>query len=366
MKADVLIVGGGLSGLCAAYRLAQQGIPFRLLEARDRLGGRILSTSSGGLDLGPSWFWPGQRQISSLITELGLEQGIYPQVSEGLSIMEYDDGSSQGILQRSLGGASMAGSNRMDGGMGQLIISLLKALPDESVQIDSSVQHVLHTASGVTVSATRSGVEQQLSADHVILALPPRVVADSISFEPGLPSKDRQLLTKIPTWMAAQAKFVAEYADTFWQHDGLSGDGFSQLGPLTEIHDASPRNGGNAALFGFVGIPAEQRLGQERLLKQTAIAQLTRLFGEAASQPIAVHLQDWAFDPCTATALDRDPQVSRPHRRESLTSEWENRVIWAGSETAGLTDHSNGYLEGAVESGNRAAAMLIKLMAARK
>ncbi|ASJ76809.1 flavin monoamine oxidase family protein [Granulosicoccus antarcticus] len=358
MKPVVLIVGGGLSGLCAAYRLTLQGIPFRLLEARDRLGGRIHSAPTGALDLGPSWFWPGQRQIASLIAELGLEQSIYPQVSEGLSIMEYGDGS----LQKSLGGASMAGSNRIDGGMKQLIDSLVSVLPGDSLQINSNVQHLVQTPEGVTVRVKQSGIEQEMQAAHLILALPPRVVADSITFEPGLPSKDRQLLAKIPTWMAAQAKFVAEYSEPFWQEQGLSGDGFSQLGPLTEIHDASPRTGGNSALFGFVGIPAEQRPGQEQALKQAGVAQLARMFGEAASQPIAVHLKDWAFDAQTATALDRDPVVPRSHGRPTLMSEWDNRLIWAGSETAGLTDHSNGYLEGAVESGNRAAALIIKLM----
>jgi monoamine oxidase len=43
MQTDVLIVGGGLSGLCVAHLLSVAGIDFRLIEARNRLGGRILS-----------------------------------------------------------------------------------------------------------------------------------------------------------------------------------------------------------------------------------------------------------------------------------------------------------------------------------
>lgn len=79
MKSPVLIVGGGLAGLTAARHLHQFGIAFLLLEARDRLGGLILSAdatgqvSDDGFDLGPSWFWPGmQSAMSYLVDELAL------------------------------------------------------------------------------------------------------------------------------------------------------------------------------------------------------------------------------------------------------------------------------------------------------
>ena len=79
MNRSVLIVGGGLAGLTAARLLHQAGIGFLLLEARDRLGGRILSSdasgqaSDDGFDLGPSWFWPGmQPAMGNLVSDLGL------------------------------------------------------------------------------------------------------------------------------------------------------------------------------------------------------------------------------------------------------------------------------------------------------
>ncbi|MEQ1848630.1 MAG: NAD(P)-binding protein, partial [Nitrospira sp.] len=79
IQTSVAIVGGGLAGLYAARRLHTLGIGFQLFEARDRLGGRILSandsgqSSHDGFDLGPSWFWPGmQRGMAALVAELGL------------------------------------------------------------------------------------------------------------------------------------------------------------------------------------------------------------------------------------------------------------------------------------------------------
>ncbi len=357
-SAPIAIIGGGLSGLCSAYRLHQRGIAFQLFEARDRLGGRIFSTQPHGLDLGPSWFWPGQQQIASLIMELGLQAQVHAQASDGLSVMEYADGS----LQRSHGGASMAGSNRLAGGMKRIIDTLAGSLPAECIQTSNDVQHIARTADGISLGIRQFAAESTRPFSHVILALPPRVVSQRIRFQPELPSIEKQWLDQVPTWMAGQCKFIAEYADAFWLEQGLSGDGFSQLGPLSEIHDASPLSGSTQALFGFVGIAPEQRRGKDNALKQAAIEQLTRLFGDAAGSPIAVHLKDWAFDERTATDHDRRVQGSQGHSRPTLDREWDDRVLWAGTETASLSNHSNGYLEGAVESGNRAAALAVQLL----
>jgi monoamine oxidase len=88
MSDPLLIVGGGLAGLTAARRLHRAGIAFRLFEARQRLGGRILSVdvegvvAADGFDLGPSWFWPDtQPALDALVSETGL--AAFPQNSEG-------------------------------------------------------------------------------------------------------------------------------------------------------------------------------------------------------------------------------------------------------------------------------------------
>jgi len=97
MQTDVLIVGGGLSGLRLAHRLSVAGLDFRLIEARNRLGGRILSLPipDGGenddrYDLGPAWFWPDQPHIHRLLNELDLAW--FDQMSLGNLVVQEQSG----------------------------------------------------------------------------------------------------------------------------------------------------------------------------------------------------------------------------------------------------------------------------------
>ena len=59
---EIAIVGAGICGLTLGRELAARGVSFALFEARERLGGRVLSvqnpTNGERLDLGPTWFWP--------------------------------------------------------------------------------------------------------------------------------------------------------------------------------------------------------------------------------------------------------------------------------------------------------------------
>ena len=89
----------------------------------------------------------------------------------------------------------------------------------------------------------------------------------------------------MPTWMAGNAKFVAIYEHAFWRDAGLSGEGRSRVGPLVEIHDACDEHG-LAALTAFIGTPPQARLGALDHLRDAAIAQLVRLFGDAAQHPV--------------------------------------------------------------------------------
>lgn len=74
MNAEVIIVGGELSGLYAARLLEKAGIDYALLEGRERMGGRILQANAAEADLGATWFWPTiQPALKQLFRELNIE-----------------------------------------------------------------------------------------------------------------------------------------------------------------------------------------------------------------------------------------------------------------------------------------------------
>lgn len=356
MRTEILIIGGGLSGLHTAYELARQGIDFILIEARDRLGGRILSfnadgvsyrSDQAGFDFGPAWFWPGQSRMEGLVRELDLVDSVFTQYESGDSIYEDEHSLSRGIA-----GISMAGSYRMKAGMRQIIAALEQRIEPTHIHCNARITRLGKGAEGIRASVIVAGELTEIEAKLAVMALPPRLAIDSIQLIPALSEERESELSAIPTWMAGHAKVIAIYGEAFWRNQGFSGDVISQRGPLREIHDASPDSGGPFALFGFLGIPAAQRRDREESIIEASLNQLARLFGAPAKQPLEVFIKDWASDPETATGGDQEmSNVHSFHRlRETAEPEWERKIIWSGSETATSNERNGGFLEGAIES----------------
>jgi monoamine oxidase len=358
MSAQVLIIGGGLSGLTAARALHQAGIAFQLIEARDRLGGRILSvyatgSGAGAFDLGPSWFWPGmQPDFGGFVQATRVAS--FPQADAGDLMFQRG----QGPAQRYPGMQQEPASMRIGGGTAALITALARSIPPGAVHLNTRAASLTLSSAGVDVRADTGHV---LSVAHVLLALPPRLLAAQVSFNPPMPPAVMRLWQGTPTWMAPHAKFVAVYDRPFWRDTGLSGAARSQVGPLVEIHDATTADG-QAALFGFVGVPAETRArAGEAAVIAASVQQLGQLFGPLATLPTATLYKDWAADPLTATPDDLAAgDHPSPARRPWVEGDWLNHLTLIGAETSRTEP---GYLAGAHEASERGTAALLARLA---
>ncbi|ANU10718.1 amine oxidase [Planococcus antarcticus DSM 14505] len=364
MNNPIIIVGAGLSGLSAASLLTKQGINCRVLEARERIGGRVLSASVpnqsdlGRFDLGPTWFWPQyERNMAALVEELNLET--FVQHNEGEMLIErfQTKPPERCKMQEHVDARGV----RLTGGMQSMIDALVETLPPEIIELETRVKEICLVETGeikIKVEKTDGTIENILAA-AVILALPPRLVARQIKFSPTLPKNLMADIEEKPTWMGAQAKAVAVYDRPFWRETGLSGLVLSSVGPLQEIYDASPINGAGA-LFGFFGISSEvrQQMGQEKVIKLVS-EQLVKLFGSRAETPQAILYKDWSSDMETAVEEDSSPFKNySSYGQPPAAGEWEEKIFFAGTET---NSQSSGHLEGALLSAEQAVGKILAL-----
>lgn len=357
---SVIIIGAGLSGLYTAWRLRQQQHDVQLhdvliLEARDRTGGRILSpqvteNSNSGIDLGAGWSWPQlQPRLEHLFNQLDVK--LFKQFTSGDILYEMKPDA----VERYTGPSSHQQSYRIVNGGETLIEALGSRLPAASIQLNSEVVSIQHEPSEIKVM--RNGASYLYSADNIILALPPRIASNRISFHPALTDNIQQAWERVSTWMAAQCKIVFIYDVPFWRKQNLSGEVFSQHGPLTELYDASAADESFYALTSFVGISAVQRqaLDKEQLI-ELCMQQLHRLFGDESHHVRDIQIKDWSTDIYTSTDIDINRQAAHPQYPESMPPAiWDQHLILAGTEVA--QSHA-GYLEGALVSADVALSLL--------
>ena len=343
---DVAIVGAGLTGLSIAFSLQRLGLSVCVLESRDRVGGRIHGAvhNNQTFDLGPAWFWDGQPLIARLAADLDLK--VFQQHSSG--DMLYQDAGGKQIVRRAM--SMMEGARRIDGGMSALTNGLLERI-DATVKLNCRVTTLSKTGALYRIhykQRDHTEAAESIEAGTVVLAMPPRLVASSIDTNTLLNNTQLDAMRSIPTWMAGHAKIVALYDKPFWRDQNLSGDAVSHHGPLVQIHDASPFDQQQGALFGFVGVPATHRRGRTEELLASAQQQLATLFGRDADTPVKIYLQDWAEQTDTATLEDMNSPPAHPAygMPPILQGIEDDSLILAATELASI---NGGLLEGALE-----------------
>ena len=341
---DVVVLGAGVSGLTAAWRLEAAGLTVRVLEARDRVGGRTWSPRIGGqhLDLGATWIWEHERAVLALLDELAIET--FPATPDGVDLFELPDRVEPIQMPR-----SWSPERRFHLGTQSIANALAENLSD--IALNTSATRIQPHPDRLEVHTQAGSVQ----ARHVVAALPPALLAMTLTLD-GADPETIALLSRTPTWMADVAKVVAAFKTPFWRQKGLSGRAFSRVGPMQEIHDMSPDGRDMpGALFGFV----HRTSMTSEPLEDRARAQFVRVFGSAAADPLALKVQAWWKDPETA-----HPDTPAPHEklfghdilRRPLMG---GRLHMASTETAAV---NTGHIDGAVHRAQEAAESILREM----
>lgn len=356
---ETAIIGGGLGGLTLAAELAERGQDFCLFEARERLGGRILTKTaeSGlGVDLGAAWHWPdNQPLIAGLIARLGLTS--FAQHDDGTALrMAESDGKTEKVF---LEGGVHGGARRVLGGGGQIIAALARKIPTESLVLSCRLIGLRDGGDHVVLTLMQDGAMRVVEARRVVLATPPRLIAEQVDFAPALENPLQDLLRDAATWMGASAKAVATFKAAPWRDAGHSGNAFvsHDMATMDEVFDASepdgaPAHHGAAALGGFLALDATHRAAFATGLALLMESQFDQVFGMALPLD-QLFYHDWAGDAETCAELDRAEGrvehrlVSNPLLRRPF---WAGKLLFGSAETGA---RQAGYMEGAVEAAER-------------
>ena len=451
LRADVCVVGAGLAGLVTARQLVRAGNDVVVLEARDRVGGRVLNhrIAPGVVtELGAEFTGPTQDRIQALAAEVGV--ALFPTYNEGNDVLivegrrslypavpgvsddpdfqaaiaaigpldqmaaevpvaapwkapranEWDaqtlaqfrdqqvatpggrqlfDVASRAIWGRdpeelsllyalfytaAAGNPTTPGSfvrlfttagggqeSRFVGGSQLVPIRVARRLGTR-VLLGTPVRRIETTGSD-RVRVTADGVE--VAARRVVTAVPP-VLAARIDFSPALPAAKRRLLRTLAP--GTTLKLEVTYDRPWWRDLGLSGQGISPNDPANATFDNTPPQGAPGILFGFVvgggarGLPASAA-GRQAALVDNLVA----FFGDEARNVTGFVQGDWTRDPwtrgCPVGTFSRNkvstlgPQLRRP----------VGLVHFAGAETS---DYWFGFMDGAVRSGERVAAEVVR------
>ena len=395
-----MVIGAGLAGLAAAAELQAAGWEVELVEARDRVGGRVWSQRLGNdatIEMGAEFILPGNSEVRALAKELGLELwdkgmrygereprgGIgaskaqmraamtevehalagldgQPSAVELVEALPIPAGTREALISRvetssarpasEVPAGDLAGIAHIDddpapsvGGGNQRLASGLAERLGDGLRLGDPVVAARCSDGAVEIETERG---HAAVASACVVAIPPTVF-DRVSFQPALPVAKREALASVRFGHAAKL-FVplAEPAPPLavmnvpgrWWCWTATGDGGAPL-PVASCFAGSP-----AALERL-----EVEAGPGRWLEG-----LAELRPELALEPGGTVLSTWDDDPWVRGAYSVFPP---PAVAEALAAP-VGPLVFAGEHTAGRW---NGLMEGALRSGRRAAADVARI-----
>ncbi len=423
-RGRILVVGAGVAGLAAARELARRGFEVTVLEARERIGGRIWTDRSLGaaVDLGASWV-QGTRgnPIAALARELGAEtrvtdyEDLYLYDRDGRPVpdrlvAEYAEefealmaevaaaaGSGEDMaiargLERALGGERLDPEERrllawfmasleVEAGADLEELSLRFAGDDEEFggddalfprgydQIVHGLARGLDVRTGAAVRRVelgRTGVRvvtsgETLAADGALLTLPLGVLQSGrVEFSPPLPGWKREALRQLA--MGVLDKVALGFPEPFWPTDRHF------LGHVAERQGHFPvfldlhRHLARPILVAFLGGSPARALEDrsDGQVVDQAMAVLRRLYGPRVPEPTGFVRTRWGRDPWAGGSYSHVPVGGTSAAYEVLARPLDDRLFFAGEATS---REYRGTVHGAFLSGLREAERIAGLRA---
>ncbi len=350
---DVIIIGAGLSGLSTAYQLKKAGIHFKILEAQNRLGGRIQTIrgkQNTHMEMGATWFSKEHVHLTKLLSELNI--GYFEQFTEGIALFET---MSFEPPQQYFVPANSHSAYRIKGGSISIIDELNNLIGKENIVLNTEVIGIVEEDHKIKIS---DSLNNHFFCNYLIIALPPKLAINTLEFTPKLPPGLKEVMMKTQTWMSGSIKFSVEYKKPFWKDNGFSGSVYSQSGLATEIYDHCNFENSKFALKGFLNVSANHYTQKER--KEKVIAQLIRYFGQEVENFESYNDKIWNdkyIQPKEDTFLP--PHFNNGHSIYE-DSYMNGKLLFTGTETSKTF---SGYMEAAVIASNVVAKRILKLMA---
>ena len=252
-------------------------------------------------------------------------------------------GTSLETLVATTGGAQ---ESRVVGGTHQISERMAEDLGDR-VMLNAVVRTIHHDTDGVRVEFEGGSV----TAKHVVVAVP-QTLAGRLRYVPALPALRDGLTQQMPA--GAVIKFQVGYDTPFWREDGLNGFVLSLDDEFNVVLDNSPHDASCGVLVGFLegthARTANQLSAEQR--RDLVVDALVKYFGPKAAHPFDVVEQDWTAEEFTRGCYGGRLGAGAWTQYGKALAAPVGRLHWAGSETSEVW---NGYMDGAVRSGRRAA-----------
>lgn len=374
---EAVVLGAGLAGLSAACRLADAGRTVQVLEARNRPGGRVWTRRPGGLSrlyleagaarIRDDHFWTLRHcrrlglSLRSFYPERGHlvvrrdgERHVLPDGLPGWRChavvttgTDPDDGFSE-ALRKPRWYAVEGGTDRLPRGLAGRI--------EENIRYGAEVCRIERSDEGARLVCRTESGHLDLTARDVVCALPCTMLR-SVTIDPPLSPAKRRIFRELK-YQSALRVFV-EVSDSPWERAGLNGFGWSEeVGEVWQMPAGPEADGARRVLVAYSQGDRAERLSrlEDTDLADRVTSELECLLPGVAGHVRGTRILRWDEVPWSRGAQSRTWDMDG--RPASELGRPEGPVHFAGEHVA--SQRSAGWMDGALESGWRAAESVLR------